>query len=744
MLPMRIRTHLMVLVVATLLPAGLASVMGIVSVYRTAQSANWQSLRETSRALSMLVENEMNASQTALETLALAPTFNDADISRMQEWVQRLSAQRGGYVSVSDASGRLLASSMPADEVADHQALASLGPIPDEGGQAAVSPVYWSPQLKQLAIALRSLVRRDGKLRFVLVMEIRAAELQRLLERQQLPTAWVGTILDRNGVIVARTRDPDRFVGMTANGPIRQKLDTMAEGEHVGQSLSGEPVNAFFSRAPKSGFTFVVSVPQAQLREPALQAALLMGGALVTILGLGVLAAAMIGRRIARPIESLRLAAEQLGRSEQAQPPHSGILELDAVATEIKNASSSIRGAEAQLQRKVSEAVAEAERTQRALLQSQKLEALGRLTGGIAHDFNNVLQTLTSGLQIAQLSSSDPKVKAMLETCDRAVRRAVDLTRQLMAFGRIQEARMVTLDVGRHIRDTLPLLKGALPVHIEFELGLDDDVWAATLDPLQLELALLNLCINARDAMPAGGRLRLEVHNETLDSPPDELAPGDYVVIMLADSGQGMPQEVISQALDPFFTTKAVGAGSGLGLPQAYGFARQSGGTLLLESTPGRGTRVTIYLPRSQRALPGVDKDAAPAEAGPRARGRVLFVEDDALVREVVVASLQASGFDVTVAENGDDALQALGAQGPFDLVFSDIVMPGRINGIALAQAVQRNYPETHVVLATGYTQDRVPVDDVRVLAKPYDVQDLVHALRAEMGRTAAWRKLAG
>jgi signal transduction histidine kinase len=241
--------------------------------------------------------------------------------------------------------------------------------------------------------------------------------------------------------------------------------------------------------------------------------------------------------------------------------------------------------------------VAETERSQRALLQAQKLDSLGHLTGGIAHDFNNVLQTLSSGLQIAMHASDNARVQDLLGGCERALQKAVELTRQLMVFGQMQEARRISLDPRRHLEGLLPLLRGALPAHVELELQLHPS-WPVAVDPLQWELALLNLTINARDAMPKGGRLTLLLQNAELARPPDGLRPGQYVRLELTDTGHGMTQEVANRALDPFFTTKAVGAGSGLGLPQAYAFARQSGGTLLLQSQFGRGTRVTILLPR--------------------------------------------------------------------------------------------------------------------------------------------------
>jgi signal transduction histidine kinase len=721
----------MMLVLATLLPACLAAALGIIHVYQNSQESNWRSLRETARALAMLMENTLDTQRLAMRTMAEAPSFQEGNSALIREYVTRLGRARGVHFLVLDLQGRLIATSAdkPAGDAGPWGGGFRAGP-PSEG-DVDVSPLYYSNHLKGLAFSLRVPVMKGTRMLYVLQAEIPVREIQALLEQQKLPARWIGTVLDSNTVIVARSRESERFVGTNVTGPIRNKLQTQEEGTNLGRALSGEMVNAYFARLPISGWAFVVSVPQAEWREPGMRAALMTGLALILILGLGLVAVSLLSRRVVRPIEALRAAAIEMGQGGNPALARSGVAELDDVASELQNASRSIRGAEARLQEKVAQAVAETERTQRALLQAQKLEALGRLTGGIAHDFNNVLQTLTSGLAIALHTSEDARVKNLLASCERAVQRAVELTRQLMAFGRVQDARLVNLDLRQHLESILPLLKGALPVHVKLETRLEP-VWPVTLDPLQLELALLNLTINARDAMPHGGCLTLTLENQHLDTAPDGLPPGEYVCLQLIDTGQGMSQEIASRALDPFFTTKEVGAGSGLGLPQAYGFSRQSGGTLVLHSQAGRGTRVNILLPRSELVavspVPGTEQD----EAEPAAGIRLLFVEDDELVRNVVVHALSAHGFAVTVATNADDALAHL-RSATFDMVFSDIVMPGSMNGIALAEIVRREWPGTHMMLATGYSHDRSGLPGVRVLGKPYVVSELVSALRSEI-----------
>ncbi|MBA2672977.1 ATP-binding protein, partial [Ramlibacter sp.] len=402
---------------------------------------------------------------------------------------------------------------------------------------------------------------------------------------------------------------------------------------------------------------------------------------------------------------------------------------LDAVQDALAQASGRLRGAQAELERRVRDALAGYEESQRALLQAQKLEALGRLTGGIAHDFNNVLQTLTSGLQTLKRQAPEAQ-QALLGRCQRAVMRGTELARQLMAFGRVQEVRRETLDVSARMNEMRSLLSGALPTHTQLDYDLVPGLWPVMVDPAQLELALLNLVINARDAMPSGGGMVLRGSNETVAAARPDLSAGDYVVLSLSDTGEGMQPEVMARALDPFYTTKEVGRGSGMGLPQAYGFARQNGGTLSLESEPGQGTTVRLYLPRARQAMPM--RSAARTLPGlPACKGRVLLVEDDELVRDTVSTALAAAGFEIETASSADEALHRMDGGERFDAVLTDVVMPGALSGLDLAQHVRQRHPGTGVVVASGYSEHSVQLPGVHALPKPYDLQQAVDALNA-------------
>jgi signal transduction histidine kinase/CheY-like chemotaxis protein len=405
----------------------------------------------------------------------------------------------------------------------------------------------------------------------------------------------------------------------------------------------------------------------------------------------------------------------------------------------MAEASRQIRRAQAELEQRVAEAVAATEHAQAAMMRGQKLEALGRLTGGIAHEFNNLLQTLTTALQLAALTSTQPKVQSLIETCKRTIVRATALTGQLGSFGRVQDARLMTVEPCEQLRNAVQLIRNVLRQGIALELECADHLWPVTIDPLQFDLALLNLAINARDAMPGGGRLTIGARNCVLEPAPGRggggsggagggAGGGDYVLVTVTDTGTGMTPEVLAHALDPFFTTKEPGKGTGLGLAQAYAFATQSHGSLALSSTPGQGTTVELRLPRS--TLPLSPQPGRTGEhAGPPASGRVLFVEDDALVRETVVRGLEESGFEVLTAASGDQALAMIEAGLEIEVVFSDIVMPGKLSGIDLAAILRERRPNLPVVLATGYTDQRATVPGVQVLAKPYQIGQLVELL---------------
>ena len=737
---MRIRNRLLILVLAVLVPAFAAAALAIAYVYHEEQEAQNRSVSETARAFALLVDNEIQTHAGMLRTLAAAPSLARGDLREFYEHARGTAPTPETTVILLAPDGRqLLNTRRPFGAALPLRRVSNLPELMRRFGhdRMLVSDLYTSQVGGHRDFTIQVPVQIGGSLRYFLVMGVNAATLQRLMRQQRFPDTWIASVVDRKGIILARSLENDGFLGRPVRSASQMRLASAREGMFAGRNLADVKVRAFFSTVPLSDWKILISIPDSELRRSALRAAALLAGMMVLLLAGGLLAAGWLARRVIQPIEQLGRSAEELGQGKAPAYRAHGIEEIDAVAGRMHEAGREIGRARDELEQRVTDAVAATERAQGALLKAQKLEALGRLTGGIAHEFNNLLQTLTTALQLIDMMAAQPKIQSMVQTCKKTVQRATALTGQLGSFGRIQEARQETVDSGEQLRSALQLMKGALREDIVLEVEQDDAPWPVTVEPLQFDLALLNLAINARDAMPAGGRLRIALRKLAQTQPPGGLPRGDYVCVSVSDNGTGMAPEVLARALDPFFTTRAQGQGTGLGLPQAYAFATQSQGTLVLESKEGEGTRVEIWLPRARAAAPAhTAQTAAQTQAVlRRARGKVLFVEDDALVREAVLHALQESGFDVLVAHNGEDAVQLLEQGEVPHVVFSDIVMPGKINGIDLAGIVRRRYPNIPVVLATGYTEQQAGIPGVQVLAKPYPIERLVSLLAAAQGK---------
>ncbi|NEX62379.1 hybrid sensor histidine kinase/response regulator [Noviherbaspirillum galbum] len=744
---MGIRSRLLVLVFSILIPSLVGAGLVIYYVYHAQQQSYRTSIQDLGNAMAGLLDKEMTERIKVLDTLARSPTISDNNLEGFYRFAQEVAANHDAVIILSDAAGRQIMNTrrpfgetvlpgMPESILSQRQ---KLGPLPP-----VVSDIYFAPLSKGHSFAVQVPVERNGRLLYYLSTGSFTSQLQKLLDDHRLPAGWIATIIDRQGVVAARSLNPDKFVGASADKTLLRKIIAEKQGSNDGVTLDGTPVTAFFSQAPHSEWTFLVSVPSSALTGTARQATAFVALVALLLLGLGTAVAAVIARKTAKPLEDLRRAAADLGEGKRVGWKPSGVVEIDTVSLEMARASEQIRSAKADLEMRVAEAVATAERSQKALLQSQKLEALGRLTGGIAHDFNNVMQTLTTGLQLILFATVEPRVRQTVEACQRAVERSAELTRQLMAFGRVQEVHLETVDLARQLEAIRPLLIGGLRSDIDLNIALPPGLWPVTVDAAQLELALLNVAINARDAMPLGGSVSISAGNLTLTEAAGELVAGDYVRITVTDTGEGMPPDVLSKALDPFFTTKPVGRGSGMGLPQAYGFARQVGGSLAIDSLPGRGTTIAFHLPRAIESLPGRNLALPQPMPGPAgSSGTLLYVEDDPLVSSVVAPALRAAGFEVREAANAADAIVLLASHGPFDVVFSDIVMPGQSTGIDLAEHVRTRYPETVVVLATGYSERQAAVPGVKILAKPYDVADAVAIIRNAMATEPGVRDTA-
>jgi len=386
--------------------------------------------------------------------------------------------------------------------------------------------------------------------------------------------------------------------------------------------------------------------------------------------------------------------------------------------------------------------------TEEALRHAQKLDAMGQLTGGIAHDFNNLLTVIAGNLEMIEkgIRRWDAAGRErMLRAAALALSATQDcshLTHQLLAFGRRDVLRIAAVDPAAAVRRFEPLLRRAAGERITLRLSLAPDSWPCRVDVSQLEAALLNLVVNARDAMPEGGTVTVETANVVYDAAalranaamPPELVPGKYVCVTVADAGVGMKAEVAARAFEPFFTTKEVGKGSGLGLSQVYGFVRQAGGAVAIETAPGAGTRVRLYLERTDELPHDAPAPAAAADA-PRGSETILIVEDNDMVRDFVVQAVRDLGYRVLYAADGPLAVEVLRGCEPIDLLFTDVVMPNGMSGIELARQACELRPELKVLITSGFAghvaSDSVAASHLAHLAKPYSIVELADRLRA-------------
>ena len=412
----------------------------------------------------------------------------------------------------------------------------------------------------------------------------------------------------------------------------------------------------------------------------------------------------------------------------------------------VRNAMSELRASRDEARtahERVLQEMGAREQAEAKVRQMQKMEAIGQLTGGVAHDFNNMLAVIMSALQLAQrrLARGETDIARFTDAAMDGARRAATLTSRLLAFARRQPLQPQVIEVNRAIGGMSDLLKRTLGENISLEVVLSAGAWRAFADQSELENAILNVCVNARDAMPEGGKLTIETSNAFLDeayaATNSEVTPGQHVMIAITDTGGGMPPEVQARVFEPFFTTKEVGKGTGLGLAHVHGFLKQSGGHVAIYSEIGVGTTVKLYLPRTQMEEREGDAPLPASKELPLGDSGtiVLVVEDEERVRNLSVASLRELGYTVVHASSGEEALQKLANKPAVTLMFTDIVMPG-MSGRKLADEAKARYPELKVLYTTGYTQNAIVHNgvldaDARLLLKPYSIDDLARKVRA-------------
>jgi signal transduction histidine kinase/ActR/RegA family two-component response regulator len=736
-----LRTRLLLLVVASVMPLLAFNLGSQYLQYRDAVAATGQQTLELARSMSQVVEQELQARMVALQVLATSPVLRGNDIATFRSQAQAVIAQQfpGSNLILLRQDGQQLMNTLvpPDAPLPVRPNLESMRRV-FATGAPAVSDVYMGALGPRLVVAIDVPVKHDdGSIAYVLSTNPALDDFAAILRRQRLPEDWLVSVYDRRGVNVARTLNPDRFVGTPAGSELLGYLQAAREGIFENVSRDGIGLVSAFSHSTKFGWAVAVGVPRVQLVAPALSAAMRILAAGGILLALSLALALLVARQITGPIAALRrLAAKDDGDGNAAPVTGStGLREADEVVRALTMAENERRASEHDRER----ARADLQESEEKLLQSQKMEALGQLTGGLAHDFNNLLLVIIGNLDdLLDSKKYSPADQELARQALEAAQRGADLIRSLLAFARRQPLQPRRIAINDLMSGIARLLGRTLGERIEVSLELAPDIWPVVADPAQLETALTNLATNARDAMPKGGHLTIATANRHLDddygAQHADVYPGDYAMIEVSDTGTGMPPEVAARIFDPFFTTKGRGEGTGLGLSMVFGFMKQSGGHINVYSEPGVGTTFRLYLPRDQsEASPD---EGSITEASMSGGGEtVLVVEDNPALRRVVVMQLTRLGYGVRESENVAAALAILEADEPIDLVLADVVMPGKLDGYDLARMVRERWPATKILMTSGFPGTKLDraatvAAAIPLLTKPYRRDALARAVR--------------
>ncbi len=737
---MSLRTRLLILVIAAMLVPAILVGLRFVQNRTSDINAALANLSASAKDISGDLDEKIQGTAQLHYGLARARDLDTRDKAACSAF---LSAVREEYrqftgILTINPDGSLFCNSLRTDRTLDlrdrtyfKQALVAKDVV-------TLEPVFGrltGISVLQIAYPVR---QESGELKFILLASF---NLQKFAEYHDKRLSGETKILlvDKKGTIMVAPDEKDwteragatianselfRFAAELDGRPLREVTDRNGRTHvwAVARSPLGRDAGLYILVGRSKGS--LLAAANTRLYEDL---AILAVASLLLLAGVWLLATMSVGRQVGR----LAAMATKLGLgdlSARIAPPHPRG-ELGGLMTLLNGTAKSLERQRTAI-----------DELNQKLTQSQKMEAMGQLTGGVAHDFNNLLTVILGNAEhLAEKLAAHKELHDIAENIATAAERGSDLTRSLLAFARKQPLMPRDIDIGQKIVSMEPLLRRTLAEHIECEFGLDANLWQASVDPGQLASALLNLVLNARDAMPSGGKLTVTVQNISLsESDVDvngQTRPGDYVMVAVTDTGTGMTADVAGRAFEPFFTTKDVGKGTGLGLSMVYGFAQQSGGAMQIRSEPGFGTAVRLFFPR----LATRHASAAPPagqHAKPTGSETILVVEDDDMVRSYVESELKALGYSVVVTRNGPAALAILRGPEKIDLLFTDVVMPGGMFGTELAKEAARLRPNLKIVLTSGYSEHPVDAIDgdgceVRILNKPYRQHDLAAILRS-------------
>ncbi len=713
-------------------------------------------LTESTKGLARGIDTLFLSAESALLALRDSDALEKGDLLAFEQRLRRTANTTGRHYALFDRSGRQLINTF----------LPVGAPLPSNPesrwadvftqNRTIVTNVFTGLTSKRLLAGVAVPVIQNNKVKWALAAGLFEQDFAGIISKPGVPNDWIVSIVDRTGRHMIRSHNNDKFAGK----PLVPSLINLMKSHETGPlrtvSLEGIPLISTVQYAPISGWAAAVGLPVAALEAPmqsSLNQLLLTG---LAVAGLAVMLALMIARLLDRAMLSLTSAAAEIGSGKEIEPPASPVKEVRMVAGVMAETSHALHRLTTSLETQVAARTAELSETnarltaemqrrrdsESQLMQMQKIEAIGHLTGGIAHDFNNMLAVVLSSLRLLErrLRRGEADVQRYVDAAIAGAERAAELTARLLAFSRQQPLAPEVIDGSELIPTMGEILRRTIPENIRIETVLPGGLWRIFADRPGLESAIINLAVNARDAMPDGGTLMIESCNVVLDENYAALHPdveaGEYLMIRIADTGSGMPSDVVRRAFDPFFTTKPAGQGTGLGLSQVHGFITQSGGHIDIDSTPGKGTTVRLYFPRhigDGAASDRRNRQAKAQASRPRGVGTILVVEDEQAVRRLTVEMLHELGYATLDVESGERALKIIDAHPEIALLITDIVMPD-MNGRKLADAVLARRPGLPVLFSTGYTGDTIMhhgvlEPGVHVIFKPYSLEVLAAKL---------------
>jgi signal transduction histidine kinase len=735
---MSLRTRLLILVIAAMLVPAILVGLRFAQNRTSEINAALANLSATADDISKDLDEKIQGTAQLHYGLSRARDLDTSDKAACSAFLSAVREEYPQFTGILTITpdGALFCDSLRTNRTLDLRNRAYFKQALTSNGIVTLEPVFGGLTgiaVLQIAYPARS---ESGDLKFILLASLNlpkfAAYDKRLLNAKQV------LLVDRKGTVLvapqAKGWSEPAGASIANSNLFRFASAANREPFHEMRDAEGRTQVWAVARSPSirdAGLYVMVGLSKDGLVAAANRRlyedlAMLAVASLLLLAGVWLLATLGVGRQVGR----LAAMARKLGLgdlSARIPTPHPRG-ELGGLMTLLNGTAESLERQRAAI-----------DELNQKLSQSQKMEAMGQLTGGVAHDFNNLLTVILGNAEyLAEKLAANRELHRIADSIATAAERGSDLTRSLLAFARKQPLMPMEIDIGQKILGMEQLLRRTLGEHIECEFQLDPDLWQASVDPGQLTSALLNLVLNARDAMPQGGKLTVEVRNSSLDESDldvnGEARPGDYVMVAVTDTGSGMLAEVASRAFEPFFTTKEVGKGTGLGLSMVYGFAKQSGGSMQIRSEPGHGTVVKLFFPRV--GAPRTD-DAPSAKrvATPSGSETILVVEDNDLVRSYVEKELKELGYRVIAARNGPEALAILREPREIDLLFTDVVMPGGMFGPELAKQATRLRPGLEVLFTSGYTEDPLQPPDgldgeARILHKPYRRNDLALMLR--------------